>query len=259
MKSYTSGLAVTVTLNLVDPDTQEPLVVNGLQWRIVDEFDTVLSDWATLAVPQAPETEVTLSILSAINILTPPATKGARTVELSVATDKGTRILSETILLVANSTLHVGANSFQTYAMSQVNGLNVEGRAEAERVLIDAYESITKLPLAISPLASDGKSIAQFRRGSTTMLSSIAFEDYALLVPDAMKAALRHAQVLEANELLSADPVVLARRNGLVSMTVGESSQFFGASKALSTPVLSARAMEILSPWLVRRDVILTR
>ena len=109
-------------------------------------------------------------------------------------------------------------------------------REERERALIEAYLAILQMPLFIR---SAGRSLAAF------------LEEFGMAeLDEKLLTALRRAQVLEASEILNADPTTLARRNGLISMTVGESSQFYGTSKPLDLPLLSRQAIKMLSPWI---------
>jgi hypothetical protein len=68
-------------------------------------------------------------------------------------------------------------------------------------------------------------------------------------LPVRFKRALMLAQVAEADTLLSGgSSFEELRREGLMSMTVGESKQFFQSGKPLNLPV-SRRAIGYLKPY----------
>lgn len=118
------------------------------------------------------------------------------------------------------------------------------GKGERQYALADAFSSVESLPLVVrAQCKHKGKPFA-----------GLGLEDRLMVVgldPKFADAMLK-AQILEACEASDDDPVAIARRNGLVSMSVGESSQFYGSGKTLgsTTRVTSSKAMALLSPWL---------
>jgi hypothetical protein len=67
-----------------------------------------------------------------------------------------------------------------------------------------------------------------------------------LYVP--MLDGLKKAQLVEADEILNGDPSIKARQRGLISETVGESSQFYRQGMPLDLPIAPA-AMKYLQRW----------
>lgn len=254
MKSYAPGQPVVVPFALVD-EAGAVLTSTGLRARILDEAETVLRDWTTVDIPVAGQ-PAPVTVPGALNILTPPATRGARTVELEVTTAEGVVILAESFLLQAASQLS-GFNSFQTYTQAvlladdfsntQLEGWHANpGREARERALVQAYGRIAALPIVIE--FDDSQSIVRdigedpWRLADLTPAQVLNL-DYRLL------GALRKAQLVEASFLLEDDPVARARAKGMVSQTVGESSQFFGHTKALDLGA-SPAALRLLERWL---------
>jgi len=157
----------------------------------------------------------------------------------------------------------VGLNSFQTYAQALLESqnhtiLNVSGwtrstlRDERERALIQAHVAILQLPLRLKNSLRDPQRYLtdSFITPARIWLRDVTPGEYAVWTDEKMKIALRQAQLLEASEILNADPVAVARRNGLISMTVGESSQFFGQGKPLDNPMLSRPAYDLIKRWI---------
>lgn len=258
MQNYAPGGAIQVTINLLN-EAGADLTPVALRWRVLDEAETVLQDWTVASLPAPTEKSVTVTVLGALNILTPPATRGLRTVELEVTTAAGMVVLTESVLLQATSALMVGYNSFCTYAQAlmtvqdysdrTVTGWESATRDQRERALIEAFNSIRRMPLIVGVeenLYSAGRGLVR----DYGWLSLLEPDEYLSNVSARQQKALRAAQLLEASEVMNADPVLIARRNGLMSMTVGESSQFFRTGKPMEAPMLSSQAIEILKPWL---------
>jgi hypothetical protein len=76
-------------------------------------------------------------------------------------------------------------------------------------------------------------------------------------LPALFLQALRMAQIAESDSILGGDPVGELRREGLMSKTVGESSQMYRPGKPLVMPV-SDRAMRYLAGY-VRRSLVVGR
>lgn len=258
MQSYTPGKPASISFSLAT-DSGEVLVPTGLRFRVLDEHEVVLQNWTTTPVPdEAGAESVTVTVIGPLNILTPPATRGARVVELEIVDGSGTTIRSESYLLQGTTALTFGVNTFLLYTAAivqaadfvpmQVAGWTGADRALRERALIEAYGRIQRLPVQLlrdNDQNIDGEYQALFgpvRLSDLTPIQIAGLEPRLLL-------ALKQAQLVEADEILSDDPIKKARAEGVVSMTVGESSQFFGTSRPLDLGA-SKRAMKYLERWL---------
>lgn len=263
MQTFAPSKPVTLTFSLQTEG--EVLVATGLRSRIKDEADTVLQDWAAVTLPlETGDATVEVTVIAGLNILTPPATRGARVVELEVQTVEGTIVLSQSFMLQGSTALTFGSNTFLTYTGAvveaanfvpmQMPGWHAVDRAIQEQALIEAYGRIMRLPIVIE--YDDSQSIVRDIGEDPWRLVDLTPAQIARL--DAkMLASLKTAQLVEANEILSDDPVKAARRDGVVSMSVGESSQFFGTSKPLDLGV-SPRTVQYLQRWL-RYGAVLAR
>jgi hypothetical protein len=246
MQNYTPGSPVPVTFMLQN-EAGETLEPTSLRWRVLDEDDQALMDWTALTLPSPPEDQITLTVPASMTSLATGLVRGLRSVELEVATASATINLSEQILLTTASTLVAGVNSFCSYSRAVMTaedfteqtmaGWQRESRREErERALIEAHQAIMRMPLYVKPS----------RQNLQTFIDKEGFAE----IDPTMLQALRRAQVLEASEILNADPTAMARRNGLLSMTVGESSQYFGTAKPFESAVMSRQALKVLSPWI---------
>lgn len=260
MQSYTPGKPAAVTFALVDGDGNA-LAPTALRARILDENEVLLQDWTDQTVPAVTESEVTVSVLGALNILTPPATRGARVVELEVTTAAGTIVLSQTIMLGGSSALCFGINTVLAYPAAEVlaadfvplqmAGWHAAPRSEREQALIEAYSRMLRLHLTLrfddqqSMLTFDGEFDQIF---GPMRLEYLTPGQILKLFPPFLKS-LKRAQLVEADDILNGDVVRKAREAGLISNTVGESSQFFRSAKPLETAV-GKRALEELTYYI---------
>lgn len=260
MQNYAPGNAVKVSLDLKN-EAGDLIAPTALRWRVLDEAEAVLQDWTALALPTEPVEAVQVTVIGPLNILTPPATRGMRSVELEITTDDGVLVVTREFLLQGSTALLVGENTFATYNQAVLASQDysdepiagwsrTEVRDERERALIQAHQAIMLMPLKFKLVRSDPQASQSPFTPTEIWLADLLPELFVDVVPAPMRKALLHAQLLEASAVLNADPVVTARRNGLMSMTVGESSQFFGQTKPLETPMLSRHAMDLLKPWL---------
>ncbi|OAD82876.1 hypothetical protein ATN89_17490 [Comamonas thiooxydans] len=130
------------------------------------------------------------------------------------------------------------------YPIQVTGDLLAMDRHERNVAMSDAFLAIMSLPLVVrAQCKHHGKRLASITPEQRA--------EVAALDPDFLAAMIR-AQIYEAAEAITDDPVRQARRDGLISMTVGESSQFFGAAKTLesSLGVASKKATQALGRWL---------
>lgn len=261
MQTHVPGSPITTVFSLLI-ESGEPLSPSALRWRVSDETETVIQDWT----PQAPvpgAESVSVVIPAALNVLVAPSLRGLRIVELEVTlADGAVRVLTQSYFLKSANLLIAGENSFATYpellmltmdfASSTLAGWErYEDRSERELALIEAFQAISRLPLFVER-DLDNQSVIrdEYLWNRRTWFSDIKPNEYLTVVPAKQRLALARAQLLEASALLEADPVVMARREGLMSTSVGESSQFFRTSKPLDLPIVSQRALTLVKPYL---------
>lgn len=175
-----------------------------------------------------------------------------RVVRLVATMADGTKVKDEKLFVIEENRLVMWKNTAVSYytalmlargmAPEAVNAwLDDEDSAMRSRRLAAAFDSLLTLPITVIKGAHRGKRLA---------LLTVEERAVAGLEDADLQIALGKAQVLEAAEVADADPTVLARRNGMVSMTVGESSQFYGTARPVSTAVFSREARRMLGRWL---------
>ncbi len=258
MQTFAPGRDIPITFQV---RTVAPLPDNAiLRWRALDELDQVVVSW-TPVQPQADTDRMAVRIILAAEnaALVPPATRALRQIELEITADDGEQSqFGEMIAIQGSTALLVGVNSVQTYGQAvlllgdffgdAVEGFEqVEDRGHRESAMIEAWGRICRLPFVIE-FAYDDQTRVRSIDNVPPRLRDLSAQQIAQLETRMLKA-LRTAQVLEASEILRDDPLRKARAAGLVSQTTGESSQFFGSSKALDLGICPAAA-KVLARWL---------
>lgn len=258
MQNFKPGTSVSLTFSLLD-ELGGVLAPNFLSFRVLNEADLELQAWTPVALPTT--SEVVVVVLAALTGLVPPALRAIRTVELEVVTSSGTVMLSQSIMVQGSTALALGANTFQTYTEAlllsedyvpdQISGWVGFQREDREKAMIEAFGRILLLPIQPyfesnqSLLTQSGSFVKNFGYG---LLRNMRPEQVSGLQPNLLKA-LKKAQLLEANEILNNDPAVNARRSGITSLTVGESTTIFRQGNPLNLPVCD-KAIAHLQPWL---------
>lgn len=257
MRSYQSGVAANVPVSLIDPATGSSLTGSAIRWRLLDPLDAVLIDW-TAVTPLEEVTDTLLVPIPATQMTLAPedGVVSGRAIHVEVTTGTGeTVLLHETILLSANlaSPLYPGVNSFQTYTQAlilaaQIPDTSLGSSVEQARVaLTEAWRRICALKFRVLRSATQEHMSEHYDRLWSVDLKELTQREWSLL-PANMKTSLCRAQVMEAQAILEGDAVAEARAGGIVSMTVGESSNFFGTSRPLDMGV-TPRTLKEIGPW----------
>ena len=254
----TAGLDAIISVSLAGTSGGS-VAPSAALWRVVDEADLALIDWTPLTLPAEPVAELSVTVPAAANTLPVGEVYGMRTVELLITIGGAQSPLSSTYALEASTKLVPMVNSYGTinqllvacqYAPeSEVMYLTGASADDRFRTLLGSYLVIEQLPLMV--VTDKGQEVG--------WLCDMDAATRAVKVEPQMRRALMMAQILDASSVLAmpGDAVTQARAKGLVSMTVGESSQFFGTARLLELPI-SRAAMRTLARYL-RRNVRLGR
>lgn len=213
----------------------------SIDWRLVDEADKQLLDWAPVPFDVlTPPAAVSITVPASANLLALGQAYGMRTVELRVTTSIGAvTVLSSTYALEAANKLVAMVNSYGTHKQLMVAAqyapetevMHLTGASEEDgvRALLGAYAAIEQLPLMV--VSSRGEELGWLR-------DMDAMTRFTKIDPE-MRQALMRAQIIEASTALGmpGDEITQARLRGMVSMTVGESSQYFGNARPLELAV----------------------
>lgn len=245
MQAYLGGQTVTLTIPLNDA-AGEVIAATAVQYRVIDQAETELVAKTTLATFTEGDAEVVVTIPAILNDLG-GLMRGLRVVELYITTEAGTSLITVEYVIEASAVLAVGVNSFQTYPAAVLIGYelpNLPGWSEASKnermnALMAAYRNFGKLTMR--HISEEVDAMNDITKLSAAQLDALAPE---------YLACLRRAQVLEADYLLGGDEAGDIRRAGIMSATIGESSQFFRTQKPIEGAVCK-RAMKELSRYVI--------
>lgn len=263
MNTYKAGNPASSVFSLATDEGV--LAPTSLRRRVLDEEGNLIADWEAVDLPEPGAEEVGLFTGASLNTLVPPQLRGIRVVELEVTTAAGKTVLELAHMLESSQLLVPGINSFLTYYQAVLIGQTytdetLSGWAQQpvqeqrQRALSEAFERIRLMNVSID--WENAQSIIRDRFFEPPRLRDLNSAQILALEARLMKA-LRYAQVLEANHILTEDPIREWRAAGVQSMTVGESSQFFGAARPLDRGICEAAA-KMLARY-VRRDTRLGR
>jgi len=237
VKAFLDNTAVTLPLSFVDGEGNA-FSATAAQYRLLDGAGNELI--AKTPIPGfAPGTSASLAIPANKNQLGAGAVRDSRVVELYLTNASGEIGQVETYMIQKLDPLVVPTTSFVTYggAESIAFGLpNMNGWAAATKdqriaALLEAKDRLARLRYRIN---RDERDIVEpeFAAGD---METITLTDWAAF-PDEFKAALGKAQLIQADRILSTDvhsEIQKHREDGLMSMTVGESSHMFRPGKPL--------------------------
>lgn len=166
-----------------------------------------------------------------------------RVVEIEITNVDGVKsVRSFEYLIESADVLAEGENSFQTYPSAILASLSISSlSAWNESSKDDRITALIDARLCFGPL--------RFRYAFGDITTITPSQWHAL--PADFKAAVCRAQVMQADYLLSRDTRTDARAAGLLSQTIGESSETYAKGKPIAaSSVLCQRAMRELSRFL---------
>lgn len=260
MKTYLNGQALSVAIPLSEEG--ECIVASAVEYRIVDHIGTELVAKTSVSGFIAGDPQVIVSVTAQINTIATSAKRELRIIELYLTTESGTVKLTHEYVLESENILEKAVNSFQGYHEAVLLSLDVANlpsfndalKADRITALINAWSNIGKLYLGYvdGSVEMTRVIVPWAESGSVTRLTAEQFD----LLPEVMKLAIRRAQVMEADYLLGKSrSLEELRASGVVSNTVGDSSQWFYQAKPYEG-ILGKRASRELARFIVKRTAI---
>lgn len=256
MQTYLAGNAVALTISLVDA-AGGAIMASAASYAVLNTDGGEVVALAPVAGFVATDTEVVITVAAITNTLAGTVAE-VRTVRLVLTTDAGVVQVEAHYRITPASLLIVPASSFQTYGsalqiaadMVSVTSWDAAGSADRTRALLQARQNIGLLRFGVVAFLDwQWQSQVALRHA----VGDINYYDAARFanLPLEFRDALKRAQVLEADFLLSAGPGSLQEKRdaGLTSDTVGESSQTFTARKPFKG-VICSRALSVLAKFL---------
>ncbi|WKZ86338.1 hypothetical protein N5B55_05130 [Ralstonia pickettii] len=268
MDAFLAGTPVEVVIPLQDRSGNQ-LDVTTVDYRVVDHAGVELVPRTPLDSFVAGTDEAVITVPAELNVLPVGQARAVRNVELFCTVGGNTVMVGMLFAIEAAETLMVGVNTYQTLAQAQLTSMDVpnipawESADERDKAqaLVEARAHINQLSftLLMSNINFGQDSLNYVPEG--TFFSKYAATNGMFMfdgnlellnptqfaaLPERFKAALRKAQVVEADAILARDPIAEGRRAGLVLESIGESKQMFRSAKPLELPVCK-RALGYLS------------
>lgn len=259
MDVFRSGTDVKMTVAFVD-DTGTTINVASASYRVLDENRVEVVAVTALTV-NAGDTSTQITVLAANNALPTGAIRAGRTIEITmVDTNGNTKTTSASYVIETTEVLGIMTNSYQTLENAEIvafdlpelerwNSATVQQKRAA---LVEAYHRLGNLAYRVGWNQSQDQ--LSFPFWSIRNLNEWTKTEFDRLPPK-FKLALNRAQVTEADMILGADDIGELRRDGLMSQSIGESSQMYRPGKPIMLPV-SIRALRKLSGYVTFNPVI---
>jgi hypothetical protein len=256
MLTVSVGNEAVLNIPYVD-DAGNQVVPTAVTFQVQDGDGNVLQDTTQVGFT-AGQTAADITLSGAVI-----AAAGPRILLLSMATATGI-VVSQTVFGVVatpGTRLVVLKNTFQSFAQAQFTALdlpsvgNFTGAAKTDQevALIEAFRRLTLLNYFIPwPEFVDVMNYLYPRYAwhiTPRMWPQMTVDLYNQY-PAAFHQAMRQAQVVEANAVLTANPIDDTIRQGLLAWTVGESKMMFKPGVRPLKGQVSRETMNYLKGWL---------
>lgn len=246
---YRADSAVSLALQLID-QSGNPIAVATTEAQVVDQ------DGVELGAPglTVSATVLTIEVPSAMNAIA--GDLGTRLIQVAVTDTAGERHQFEAFYgLDRGSILAPGQNSYGDYQtllghalfMPECQGLLSVEPGRRALALVQAHHNLGNAPIRLDDHCELDLRDRVRTWGQTfgfTHPSELSPEQLAAL-PPAITLRLQRAQVAEAVEILEVDPISDRRRTGLISLSHGETTEFYRTAKPLTLPIGRAAAKEL--------------
>lgn len=255
--AYISGTDVIVTIPLISDGVT--ISATSVDYRVLNQDDTVLT--ARIAHPTFVEgdIDVIITIPAIQNTISPEETvRELRVIELFVNDGTGEIKLSYEYVIEKELVLVEGINSFQSYGRATIEALTLSkidewhsaDRNERTNALIEARRNIGAVSLICNAGTYNTAGYSQrisegFAFNDVTQLTLLEYTN----LPLEFKEALRRAQILQANHILTDDEATANIDNGIAAITVGDAKHVYQAKPKLRT-LIDKRALLELSKWI---------
>lgn len=259
MDTFAPSTDISLTFDMSDEETAEIIEPVSANYDLFDDEGVQLVNAEPVPV-SGGEDELTITIDANMNTIT--GTEGARTAVLNVTTASGVKMLSKTYLLARFSILSVPAESGMTLAQSEMLTVKMaqavlenwphESDKRKTGALREAWNRLSRIPFSPWREFQQVPTTTQpYLRSGDFALNDITADDWISL-PENFRRAVMRAQLIEAAVILDGDPTWDRRQDGLISKTVGESSEMFTSKKAAFTAI-SPKAQREVSAYIRRR------
>lgn len=282
--SFPENTDVTVTVNLVDLNGDAIIGATAVNYRVLDADGTELqAPGAAAWNPGDPTVDITvpaiLNVLPTGPIFTPGQsfqdtlpTRVLRIVEARVTGTGGVFLCKAIYVVAASVLLQTMVNSFQTLEQAILQTMDMPElevwptKTDAERLaaMTEAFFRLIKLGYRVrmngwgdSPPAGYNITLPTLNGDWVItpriwpILKAADFANY----PQHFRQSMAKAQIAEADIILGGDVTSRRRNDGLMSETIGQSSQMFRPGKPLIM-LISPQALKYLTNYIDFRQTI---
>lgn len=268
MQTYRAGNDVTLTVPLVD-DNDNAIAPDAISWRLLDELENQILPPEALLIP--PDNFVNITVLAAQNTLPAGVKLAARTVELTFVTATDHIYKRVSYGLHPAQRLEVLVNSFQTLTQAELESSLMPGldgwltASEDEKIMAmgEAYRRLTRIGYFVRwPRDPDAQNTISWWNVRNTQIPArfwqfMKMDRFMTYYPEDFRAALRKAQVSEADDILNKDQTRELREAGVISEEIGQSRVEFRDAKPLDLGI-ARRTLRYLDGY-VNMRLTLTR
>lgn len=244
----------------IDATVAAGVTLTTVQFDVVDEKGTVVqaAGAGTIVTNVAPFA-VTLPIAADTTTIVAGKTRGIRQARMTLTTSDGLSLDgSVEFVLRSGEGLVIGENSFLTYLEAELIGFEQMGldswagaeKADRINALMSARDDLCQLQFVYEPFeVSQMTRIVNIPGGFGVWRPALWTAADLATLPDTFMDALKKSQVIQASYLLGDSPDEHARASGLMSKTVGQSSQMYRPGiRPLEFPVCK-RALQALAGY----------
>lgn len=251
MKTFDAGESFSLKIDI--SQVENP---TSATYEIADQTGVILSPEAPVAV-YGDDTEAEIAITSELTTLGEDERRRMLVVKLTVAGSDGELIkFFESVLIQDLTKLDIPRESFQTVheanmlAMDiyQIDNWLAAGHEDRRKALIEAAHRIKTLRFTMmDELGEDHVTWGGIQSGfAFETMTQETFDE----LPEPFLEDLKIAQLIEADEILGYGATAESkRRSGILSDTVGETSQMFRTGKPVHTGICM-RAFRYLTRWI---------
>lgn len=267
MLSFPNATNVTVTVPFVDTNGAAVSAAGmTISYQVFDENETLVLDVTALPNPATTDTGVTIMVPASLNTLGGPQPNlnegvpqgnpiipitGVREVRLSMNVAVGSFTTSVRYLIKRQTQLVLMQDSFQAYNLALATAdmiPNLGGWLTAtddQRIvaLKEAYYRLTRLGYFVRwPRDPDAQNYIDWMNSRNEVIIPRLWQvmtnwRWYNYYPETFRQAMRMAQVVEADDVLTNDVYAMRRKAGVLEERVGESDTKFRNVKALDLGV----------------------
>jgi hypothetical protein len=262
MKTFPVGTDAIVEVAFLDNDG-DPVTPTSLSYVVKDGTGEEIVPLAPISVLTGTSTDITVpnGLISA---------PGGYSIELFITVASGQVFVQEEVFTVQPTVkLQFLVNTFQSrasalYVASQTPNMIAWMGADKDDqtvALMEAFRRIILLNFFIpwpEVLDLQNRIAPRYQSHLTPRMWPLMTPEIWTIYPDYFKDALNRAQVIQANAILTFDPMGDRRRAGVFSEKIGESSLMFKSGVRPLEDTVSRDAMSVLAQFINTR-ITLTR